>query len=199
MRRSGRNWSYRLAVALGSVLAVVVPAAVLGPAAVAQASGYLAVSAQTNAGADVVPAPAMPAFDECGFTSSSVKRLVRPKSVIIACGDANTRLDNLKWSSWGTATAAATGQDTWNTCVPYCAASKKWDSTAATVTLSHPVATSHGPLFGLLTVHTAMLHAPGSGSFVFLPETVACNPSNRAWAVAHGYYCHSSSPTTTGK
>lgn len=79
--------------------------------------------------------------------------LVRPKTLTLSCADANSLAVDLVWSSWGSKTAAATGVYTWNTCVPYCAASKTWDRTAARVTLSDPVHTKAGWLFEKLTVH----------------------------------------------
>ncbi|HSN03053.1 MAG TPA: hypothetical protein VLS91_06175 [Acidimicrobiales bacterium] len=46
----------------------------------------------------------------------------RPTSIIISCADANSLLERLHWSSWGGATALATGRFVWNDCNPYCAA-----------------------------------------------------------------------------
>jgi hypothetical protein len=75
------------------------------------------------------------------------KALVRPKELTLACADANDLANDLAWSKWGTARAYATGVDTWNTCVPNCASSKKWDSASADFTLSDAVHTSKGLLF----------------------------------------------------
>ena len=79
--------------------------------------------------------------------------LVRPKTLTLACADGNSLAVDLVWSSWGSKTATAAGVYTWNTCVPYCAASKTWDRTAASFTLSDPVHTKAGWLFEKLTVH----------------------------------------------
>jgi hypothetical protein len=48
----------------------------------------------------------------------------RPKSLTLACGDGNTVLKGLKWSSFGGASALAKGTFTINLCEPNCAAGK---------------------------------------------------------------------------
>jgi hypothetical protein len=48
----------------------------------------------------------------------------RPKSLTLACGDGNTVLKGLKWSSFGGATAQAKGTLEMNTCEPNCAQGK---------------------------------------------------------------------------
>lgn len=48
----------------------------------------------------------------------------RPKSVTLACADANTVLGGLSWSSFGGATAKAKGTLEVNKCEPNCAAGK---------------------------------------------------------------------------
>ncbi|MFH8336657.1 hypothetical protein [Streptomyces sp. AM6-12] len=49
-------------------------------------------------------------------------RNVRPTDFILACGDGNSRLKGLQWSSWGTGGATGTGTNWVNDCKPYCAA-----------------------------------------------------------------------------
>jgi hypothetical protein len=150
----------------------------------AVASGHL--------GAAATKAQPLPAFDECGFSGKFEKLLVRPKSIIIACGDGNTLLKDLNWASWGQTAASATGVDTWNKCVPDCAASKTWESIPVTVTLTHPVPEPKGPLFGLLTVRGhKSTKSEGVGRFVFLPN--ACSASNRKWTESEGQPCPASS------
>jgi hypothetical protein len=48
----------------------------------------------------------------------------KPKSLVLACGDANYSLAGLRWSAWGSATATAVGSARANTCTPNCAAGK---------------------------------------------------------------------------
>lgn len=48
----------------------------------------------------------------------------RPKMVTLTCGDGNTALTGLRWSSFGGAGALATGTLETNTCTPNCASGK---------------------------------------------------------------------------
>jgi hypothetical protein len=70
---------------------------------------------------------------------------VRPKKIIVACGDANFYFTNLKWSSWGPKQAVASGIATVNDCKPYCAAGH-FHTYAATITLTRPRSCSDGAL-----------------------------------------------------
>jgi hypothetical protein len=81
------------------------------------------------------------------------KNLVEPKTLVLACADANGVADSLVWTKWSSTTARAKGVYTWNLCVPYCAASKKWGRTSADFGLGKAVHTSKGWLFEELTVH----------------------------------------------
>ncbi len=46
---------------------------------------------------------------------------VRPRSIIVACGDGNLQLRRLRWRSWEGRVARAVGVALANDCVPYCA------------------------------------------------------------------------------
>lgn len=120
--------------------------------AVATVAAALALSASTagpaSATGTALGTKAQPAVEDCGLG----KPEVRPTSLTLACADANTMGLHLSWSKWGPTQAVATGTYTWNTCVPYCAASKKWDKRAATFTLGQPAKTSSGWLFERLVV-----------------------------------------------
>ncbi len=48
----------------------------------------------------------------------------RPKTLTLTCGDGNTVLSGLRWSSFGGASALATGTLETNTCTPNCAGGK---------------------------------------------------------------------------
>ena len=48
----------------------------------------------------------------------------RPKQVTLTCGDGNTALSGLRWSSFGGASANAVGTFETNTCTPNCARRK---------------------------------------------------------------------------
>jgi hypothetical protein len=56
--------------------------------------------------------------------ASCIKASSRPKTVILTCGDGNTFLTGLRWSSFGGASALATGTLKTNTCTPNCASGK---------------------------------------------------------------------------
>ncbi len=68
---------------------------------------------------------------------------VRPKKIIVACGDANFYFTNLAWSSWNAKQAVASGIANLNDCKPYCAAGH-FHTYRATVTLSRPRSCSDG-------------------------------------------------------
>lgn len=69
--------------------------------------------------------------------NNCVKASSRPKSLTLACGDGNTVLKGLKWSSFGGASAQAKGTFTIDLCEPNCAAGKA-ASFPVTVTASSP-------------------------------------------------------------
>lgn len=52
------------------------------------------------------------------------KAVSKPKQVTLTCGDGNTRLNKLTWSSFGGASAKAKGTFETDTCEPNCAAGK---------------------------------------------------------------------------
>ena len=105
------------------------------------------VAASSSAGPTASPKPTAIAVEDCGLG----RNLVRPKTLTVACADANILVTRIAWASWGPTKATASATYTWNTCVPYCAASKTWDRTTAAVTLSDPVRTSEGVLFEKLS------------------------------------------------
>ena len=47
---------------------------------------------------------------------------IRPSSVVLACADANASFTHLHWSSFGGASAHATGSYAFNDCTPTCVA-----------------------------------------------------------------------------
>lgn len=92
----------------------------------------------------VVAAPAAaasrpPAFLGCGafFAKSGQKPMVRPRFILIACGDGGLVLNNLRWSSWSNAGARATGEAVVNDCTPSCVAGH-FHTYRATVRLARP-------------------------------------------------------------
>ncbi len=56
--------------------------------------------------------------------TNCVKAGAHPKNLTLACGDGNTVLSGLRWSSFGGPSAQARGTLETNTCKPNCAAGK---------------------------------------------------------------------------
>ena len=56
--------------------------------------------------------------------TNCVKASVRPKTLTLTCGDGNTVLAGLHWSSFGGSVASAGGTFETNTCNPNCAQGK---------------------------------------------------------------------------
>jgi hypothetical protein len=56
--------------------------------------------------------------------TNCVKASARPKTLTLTCGDGNTVLSGLRWSSFGAASARAHGTFAMNTCNPNCAQGK---------------------------------------------------------------------------
>jgi hypothetical protein len=56
--------------------------------------------------------------------TNCTKASSRPKALTLTCADANTVLSGLRWSSFGSASALATGTLQTNTCTPDCARGK---------------------------------------------------------------------------
>jgi len=68
---------------------------------------------------------------------------VRPRAIIVACGDANFYFTNLAWSAWSAVQAKASGVAHLNDCRPYCAAGH-FHTYRAIVTLSRPRTCTNG-------------------------------------------------------
>jgi hypothetical protein len=83
-----------------------------------------AVGTSSAATADATPAAAHrqgadPVLVDCLWHPE-----VRPTDFMLACGDGNSRLTSLRWTSWNDNSATATGVNVVNDCKPYCAVGK---------------------------------------------------------------------------
>jgi hypothetical protein len=76
------------------------------------------VAAMIAAGAIAASGAGTVKITNCNKASS------RPKQVTLTCGDGNTVLSGLRWSSFGGASANAVGTFEMNTCAPNCASGK---------------------------------------------------------------------------
>ncbi|OKK17261.1 hypothetical protein AMK16_20500 [Streptomyces sp. CB00455] len=98
-------------------------------AAAALVATAVPASAQTRA------APSAP--DPLVVVDCFSQPQVGPEEYVLACGDGNNRLVDLRWTDWGPRTATATGTDMVNECRPNCAAGR-FHPYPVTVTLSKP-------------------------------------------------------------
>jgi hypothetical protein len=117
----------RIAVAVAAAAAIVLP----GSAALA-ATGGTHPAAHTTAHATAkatahTTAKAAPHSTSRGQTviiTCENKAQVRPASYLLACGDGTSGLAKLKWVSWTSGVATATGNFSLDTCTPNCAQGK---------------------------------------------------------------------------
>ncbi|WP_424215975.1 hypothetical protein ACN20G_27910 (plasmid) [Streptomyces sp. BI20] len=100
-------------------------------AALLCAAAALAVAA-APAHPRTAPSPGPPVLLDC-----AAEPVVRPADYLLACGDGNSALADLRWSSWGPDRAEATGTNRANDCVPDCAAGR-FRSHRVHVTLGDP-------------------------------------------------------------
>jgi hypothetical protein len=84
-------------------------------AAAAMAGSSLLGLAGTASASTAAPAAGQPVLVNCVGHG-----LVKPKSEILTCADANDALTKMVWTQWGTQ-ALGTGTESINTCVPNCA------------------------------------------------------------------------------
>jgi|SRR5271165_5133037 len=98
------------ALALGGIVAIT--AAASTALALTAAARPSRPSAVTVAATTTVPV----------LVNCAMKAQTRPRQYILACGDGNFYLDKLKWAAWGSSSAFAEGINTFNDCVPFCAA-----------------------------------------------------------------------------
>ena len=88
-------------------------AALLGPAV-----------ATSSAAPATVPATAHRRLQDPVLVDCLWHPEVRPTDFMLACGDGNSRLTSLRWTSWNGNSATATGVNWVNDCNPYCAVGK---------------------------------------------------------------------------
>jgi len=96
--------------------------------------------------------------------TNCVKASSRPKTLTLTCGDANTALSKLRWSSFGGLSAQARGTFEMNTCSPNCAAGKVV-SYPVTVKASDPRTCKGGlRVYNKLTLQFTAMAPSSSGS-----------------------------------
>ncbi|MFJ9896164.1 hypothetical protein ACIQPR_22875 [Streptomyces sp. NPDC091280] len=88
-------------------------AALLGPAV-----------GTSSAAQDTAPVTAHRQFRDTVLVDCLWHPEVRPTDFMLACGDGNSRLTQLRWTDWNADSATATGVNVVNDCKPYCAAGR---------------------------------------------------------------------------
>jgi hypothetical protein len=85
----------------------------------------IALAAAAAVAVPVVAAPAGAADNDLRvYVSNCVKQVYKPKTITLACADANSTITKIKYSSYGAKRAAGTGTAVINTCDPSCVAGK---------------------------------------------------------------------------
>jgi len=105
-------------------------------------SGAAVLGAAIVAAAVVPAAGAAPVPKLAGCVPGAMPT-VRPKEIIVACGDANFYFTNLRWSAWNAIRAVAAGVAHLNDCKPYCAAGH-FHTYRIAVTLTRPQSCKNG-------------------------------------------------------
>ncbi len=86
-------------------------------------ASLLALAVVVGMAAAATPAAGVPGFTGCrSFFSRSAVAVVRPRSIMIACGDGNFYVTGLGWTRWDASGAEGAGVGHQNDCKPYCAA-----------------------------------------------------------------------------
>jgi hypothetical protein len=90
------------------------------------------------------------------------KAASKPKQLTLTCGDGNTYLKGLNWSSFGGPAAQGKGTFVTNTCTPNCASGKNV-SYPASVTAGGSRKCKAGNVYGKLTLTFTGSKKPGPG------------------------------------
>jgi hypothetical protein len=109
-------------------------------------------------GSALASAP-LPRFIGCTPSNS---HKVRPPTIVIACGDGNFYVTDLRWSRWNATSAAGAGTGHVNDCTPDCAAGQ-FRLFPVTVTLFRPRSCRQRPLqFTRITDRFTAAKPPGA-------------------------------------
>lgn len=90
-------------------------------------------------------------FARVGLTDCLGDTVVRPRSLLLACGDGNAEAVELVWEDWGAPTATARGVIRSLVCDPSCAESRETRDAPGVVVVSQPESCPDGLMsYGLL-------------------------------------------------
>jgi hypothetical protein len=99
------------------------------------------------------------------FTAKNPAAIVKPHSIMIACGDGNFYVTGIRWQAWGTGLAKGLATAHSNDCKPACYAGH-FHTYASTVTLSAPKTCKGGRVFTTLVWDVPKLkHGHGTTTF----------------------------------
>lgn len=131
----------------------------VGVSVVAIAAAAMAVGVSTAGPSATTPGstPSVLATDHnVKVVTCSGASVVRPRTLIVTCADANTLLTATKWSTWTAKGATGTTTFGMNLCTPYCAASPISYFPRSSVHLFAPVTSRRGTFFSQLAVRYVM-------------------------------------------
>jgi hypothetical protein len=92
------------------------------------------------------------------FVAKHPTAVVKPTSIVVACGDGNLYLTGIHWATWNASTATGSGMVHSNDCKPYCAADH-FHTAPATVTLSKPRSCKGNVVFTNLRLRSKSISA----------------------------------------
>ena len=107
------------------------------------------------------------------FPANCGKPTYKPKSIVVACGDANNQITGITWETYGTDVASGKGTAKVNDCKPNCA-SGKTKSYKAAVSLTKPKNCGNGVIQFTKLVETFPSTRP-AGLGKNLSESFPCN------------------------
>lgn len=87
-----------------------------------------------------------------GVVTCSGSSIVRPRTLVVSCADANTILTSTQWTTWNANGATGTTTFGMNLCTPYCAASPISYFPRSSVRLYASATSPHGAFFSELVV-----------------------------------------------
>jgi hypothetical protein len=155
------------------MLSGLLPIALTALVAAGCGGGGAGTAADTAAqGSDTTAAPA-PGIGAPGVIANCKSAESKPKSILVACGDAGFVLEDLEWQKWDADGAEGTGTASVNSCDPNCAEGT-FGKYEVGVTLSKFKDCKDEPLFTEVTV-SFMDEAPKGYDNPF-SETLGCGP-----------------------
>lgn len=119
----------------------------------ARTIGFLVAVTALTAPAVATAAPGKPAPTSPVIRNCVSEPTVKPKTIVLACADANARIDGITWDTWTNDSAFGVGTVQENTCKPDCARGK-WTARKVTITVHTPVGKGADRRFTVVTYGT---------------------------------------------